>query len=85
MVVRAVGPSLADFGVANALQAPTLELHSADGTLIAFNANWMESPDKQTIMDKNLAPTREKEYYTAIVRGLNNTTGVGLVEVFHLP
>ena len=94
IVVRAIGPSLASSGVANPLQDPTLELRSGDGTLIASNDNWIDSPDKQTFIDSGLAPTNNKESallaipapgnYTAIVRGVSNTTGVGLVEAYNL-
>jgi len=94
VVVRAIGPSLESAGVTGALQDPTLELHDSDGAIIASNDNWMDSPDKQTIIDDNLAPTNDKESallatlapgaYTAIVRGALDTTGVGLVEVYSL-
>ena len=94
VVVRAIGPSLASAGVANSLQDPTLELHSEDGTLIASNDNWKDGPDKQTIMDNGLAPANDKESalfaipapgnYTAVVRGVNNATGVGVVEAYNL-
>jgi hypothetical protein len=93
IVVRAIGPSLAS-SVANPLQDPTLELRSGDGTLIASNDNWVDGSDKQTIMDKGLAPTNDKESallaipppgnYTAIVRGVNSTTGVAVVEAYNL-
>ncbi len=94
VVVRALGPSLTAFGVANALQDPTIELRSSDGTLIASNDNWKDCPDKQTIIDNNLAPSNDNESallaipapgnYTAIVRGAGNTTGVALVEAYNL-
>jgi uncharacterized delta-60 repeat protein len=92
IVARGIGPSLTT--VANALQDPTLELHDSNGALIASNDNWMDSPDKQTIINDSLAPTDGKESallatlapagYTVVLRGVNNTTGVGLVEVYNL-
>ena len=46
----------------------------------------------QTVIDDHLAPTSDKESaivatlapgsYTAILSGVNNTTGVGLVEAY---
>ena len=94
VVVRAIGPSLTDFGVANALQDPTLELHDSDGATIASNDNWKDGPDQQTISADSLAPTKDSESallailvpgaYTAIVRGAGDTTGVGLVEAYNL-
>ena len=92
VVVRAIGPSLT--GVANALQDPVVELRDSNGDLISSNDNWQDAAEKQTIQDAGLAPTHPNEAaliavetpgdYTAIVRGVNNTTGVGLVELYHL-
>jgi hypothetical protein len=95
VIVRALGPSLAALGVPGPLANPTLELHGPTG-LIASNDNWVNSPDKQAIIDSKVAPTDDLESaimatlpanntaYTAIVRGSNNTTGVGVVEVYDL-
>ncbi len=94
IVVRAIGPSLSDAGVANPLQDPTLELHNIDGAIVAENDNWKDGPDQQTISDDGLAPANDAESallatlapgaYTAIVQGAGDTTGVGLVEVYNL-
>jgi hypothetical protein len=94
VAARAIGLSLAALGIANSLQDPTLELHDSSGAIVASNDDWMNSPDKQTIIDVGLAPTKDKESallatltpggYTAIVPGKNNTTGVGLVEAYNL-
>ncbi|MEO8438735.1 MAG: hypothetical protein ABI540_00790 [Spartobacteria bacterium] len=43
VLVRAIGPTLSDFGVAGALQDPTLELRDAQGTLVSSNDNWKET------------------------------------------
>ena len=94
VVVRAIGPSLTPFGVANALQNPTLELHDSSGALVSANDDWMDGPDHQTISDDGLAPANAKESailgtlapgaYTAIVSGVGGTSGVGLVETYNL-
>ena len=94
LVMRALGPTLSSFGVPGVLQNPTLELHNASGALIAFNDNWGDTPNKQQIIDANLAPPNAAEpailatldpgNYTAIVRGANNTTGVALVEGYDI-
>ena len=91
VMVRAIGPSLPLAGV---LADPTLELHDGTGTLITSNDNWMDAPNRQEIIDSTIAPTNDFEsaillsldpgLYTAIVRGVNNTTGIGLVEAFDL-
>jgi hypothetical protein len=99
VVVRAVGPSLSAVGVAGALSDPAVSLHDASGTLIAANDNWKTRPDgtsqQAEIEETALAPTNDSESalvrtlapgnYTVIVRGANSTTGVGLVEAYHLP
>src|SRR6187431_11457 len=92
VIVRAIGPSLP---VPGKLENPTLELHGPSG-LIMSNDNWMDAPNRQEIIDNNIAPTNDLESsilmtlpangtgYTAIVRGASGGTGVGLVEVFDL-
>jgi hypothetical protein len=94
VVVRALGPSLTQFGVKGALADPTLELHDGNGALIRSNDNWKETQqtdieaaqlapadDRESAIEASLAPGA----YTAIVRGARDTTGVGLVEVYRLP
>lgn len=94
VVVRAIGPSLASAGIANPLPDPTLELHNGNGALVAANDDWGQGPDAATIQSEGLAPSSPKESalqatlnpggYTAIVRGVNNTIGLALVEVYDL-
>ena len=91
VIMRAIGPSLS---VPGKLADPTLELHDGNGTLLEANDNWVDSPNKQAIIDSTIPPTNDSESaivrtlapgnYTAIVRGVNNTTGVAVVEVFAL-
>ncbi len=79
-------------GVANPLQNPTLELFDSDGTQIAFDDDWKDSQQAE-IEAAGLAPTDDRESaiaadltpgaYTAIVRGKDNTSGVGLMEVYN--
>ena len=93
VIVRALGPTLSQFGVSNALADPTLELRDANGTLIASNNNWKDT-QQSDIQASGYAPPNDLESalirtltpasYTAIVRGVNNTTGVALVEVYAL-
>jgi cyclophilin family peptidyl-prolyl cis-trans isomerase len=95
ILVRAIGPSLAAFGVPGALADPTLELHDGNGNTIVANDDWMvANPQKTQIQNSGLAPTNDKESavlqtlaagpYTAVVRGANSGTGVGSVEVYQL-
>jgi hypothetical protein len=90
LIVRAIGPSLP---VTGALQDPVLEIHAADGTLLAMNDDW-KSDYQQEIVDTTVAPSNDREAaivgafqpgtYTAIVRGKNGATGTGLVELYDL-
>jgi hypothetical protein len=102
VIIRAIGPSLSQFGVPDALANPQLELHDATST-IARNDDWqttqifgiITSDQVAEIQSSQLAPTNAAESaiiatlqpgsYTAIVRGVNNTTGNALVEAYALP
>jgi len=93
VVIRAIGPSLADQEVADPLQDPTLDLYNSDGAVIMSNDNWRDSQET-LLQSSGLTPTNDAESaiitslasgeYTAIVRGKNDTTGVALVEIFNL-
>ena len=93
VLVRAIGPSLTSFGVPNALQNPMLELHDSNGGLIASNNDWRDT-QQLAIEATGIAPTNDNEAailsvlspgsFTAIVRGEDDGTGVGLVEVYNL-
>jgi hypothetical protein len=90
IILRAIGPSLPLPGL---LADPTLELHNGDGDVIFSNDNW-RSDQEAGIIATGLQPTKDKEsaivatlasgMYTAIVRGVNDTTGIALVEVYDL-
>jgi len=90
VIVRAIGPSLP---LSGALANPRLELYDGNGTLIAANDDW-RSEQEAEIIATGIAPGDDLESaivrtlapgpYTAIVRGMNNTTGVALVEVYGL-
>ena len=90
VIVRAIGPSLS---MPAAMADPTLELRDASGALIASNDNW-RSTQETAISASGVAPTRDAESaivtslspgsYTAIVRGVNGTNGVAVVEVYQL-
>ena len=95
VLVRAVGPNLANYGVTGVLANPTLELHkSSDNSIIASNDDWGTSSNAAEITATTLAPVDSKEAailatlnpgaYTAIVTGNGGGTGVGIVEVYEL-
>jgi hypothetical protein len=93
IIVRGLGPSLSTFGVPNPLPDPTLELRDGNGALLRANNDWQDDAAQAAqITAAGLAPSNTKEsaiaatlppgLYTAILAGLNNGTGVGLVEVY---
>ncbi len=93
VLVRAIGPSLLGQGVPGALTDPVLELHDGSGTTLKTNDDWKDTQQPE-IEETGLQPSDDHESailatlvpgaYTAIVRGADNTTGVGLVEVYDL-
>lgn len=93
VLVRAIGPSLVNFGISNALQDPSLELHDGNGTLIGANDNWKAAQENE-ILQTGIPPTDNHESailvalqpgaYTAIVQGAGNSSGVALIEAYQL-
>jgi arylsulfate sulfotransferase len=94
VVVRALGPSLASFGVSGVLSDPTLTIYDSKGSVIASNDNWLDDVNWVDIRKNGLSPPNERESalvlhlpagkYTAVVSGANGSTGNALVEVYHL-
>jgi hypothetical protein len=94
VLIRAIGPSLANFGITNPLLDPTLELHDNSGTALATNDNWQTTQESE-IIATGIPPTDPRESaivstlppggYTAVVRGKNNATGIAVVEVYNIP
>jgi hypothetical protein len=96
VIIRAIGPSLSGGSnpVPGAMADPILELRDSAGNLMAANDNWVASTQSADIAATTLAPshplesailaTLQRGSYTAILRGVNNTTGVALVEVYDL-
>ena len=96
VIIRAIGPSLSQYGLSTILADPTLELHDGNGALLESNDNWRDDPDQAArISAANLAPSNPLESaiwaslapgnYTVIVRGKNNGVGIGLAEIYSLP
>jgi len=95
IILRGIGPSLIEF-VPDPLLDPTLELRNSQGALIASDDNWMDDPNQAAIIQAaGLAPSNDLESaiaatllpgpYTVLLSGVNNGTGVGLVEVYDNP
>lgn len=95
VVARGIGPSLTAAGVQGALADPTIEIRDAHGTVLISNNDWRDDANQANALQQaKIAPTRDEEAavianvaagnYTALLRGNNNTTGVGLVEIYNL-
>jgi len=94
VIVRALGPSLASFGVTNPLPDPVLELHDSSGTIIASNNDWADT-QANAISNSGLAPSDSHESaiqatllggsYTAVVGTVTGAPGTAVVEVYQLP
>ncbi|MEY2576839.1 MAG: hypothetical protein QOF80_2326 [Verrucomicrobiota bacterium] len=94
IVVRGIGPSLTAAGVPGALQDPILSVFNNNGAVVATNDDWKTGVQQSEIEGTGLAPSNDREAaivgsfpagsYSAIVRGKNNSTGVGLVEIYHV-
>jgi hypothetical protein len=96
LLIRGIGPSLQvnNTPLAGRLMDPYLELHDSNGALITFNDDWGDTQGP-SIQATGLAPSDPKESailialnvgsgYTAILSGVGDTTGIGLVEVYDL-
>jgi hypothetical protein len=94
ILVRGIGPSLAQAGVTNELQDPLIQLFNANGALLAQNDNWRDT-QQAAIQATHIPPTDLRESaliralpqgnYSVVLSGRNNSTGVGLVEVYNVP
>lgn len=96
VIIRALGPSLGTGpnAITGALADPVLELRDGSGNLLAVNDDWGNSSQVSEILASTIPPTSPLESaivatlgtgnYTAIVRGVDGTSGVSLVEVFDL-
>jgi hypothetical protein len=96
LIVRALGPCMASppFSLSGTLSNPTLELHDSSGNLLASNDDWGSGTQAAAISASGYQPPNAKESaiiatlasgnYTAIVRGVNNSTGIALVDAYDL-
>jgi sugar lactone lactonase YvrE len=91
VIIRGLGPSLTAAGVKGALQDPILELHYSGGVNVTTNDNWKDT-QASAIQASGLAPKDDREAalslnlppgsYTVVMKGKNNGTGIGLIEIY---
>ena len=94
VVIRAIGPSLASFGVSSPLSNPTFTVFDQNGLAIAANDNWQDSTTMSDVEANGLAPTDPAEAasilhlpaggYSVVVSGVDGATGIGLLEIYKL-
>ena len=94
VIVRGIGPSLADVGVSDVLLDPFIEIFDSQGNSLATNDDWMDDANMQSVSDRELAPSNDSEAalfqilpigaYTVILSGAGNTTGNALVEAYNV-
>jgi hypothetical protein len=91
VVLRGMGPVVAKFGITDFLADPVLELRNSSNALVQKNDDWKDDQrseiegtffepgdDRESVIIRTLDPGD----YTALLTGKNQTTGVGLVEVY---
>jgi sugar lactone lactonase YvrE len=94
ILIRGLGPSLADGGLEGVLADPIIELHGgSNNEILASNDNWKNNQQLE-IEATGIAPTKDAEAalitslgagaYTVIERGKQSTTGIGLLEIYDL-
>ncbi len=93
VLVRGLGPTLAQLGVLDALADPVVTLVDGNGNVVLTNDNWKDT-DEAAITATGKAPPNDLEAailapvaagnYTAILSGNGGATGIGLVEIYKL-
>ncbi|HEX5129474.1 MAG TPA: hypothetical protein VFV90_07005, partial [Usitatibacter sp.] len=95
VAIVGTGPSLASFGIANALANPTLTIvRSSDQVVIATNDDWQADANSAQLQAEGFAPSNPLESgvlitlqpgaYTAILAGVGGGTGVGVIGVYRV-
>ena len=95
LLIRGIGPTLANFGVTGTLTSTRLRLFDSSGTQIADNSNWVSSVSPTSVFNSVGAfalPTGSADSvlflglpagtYTAQVSGAGAVTGTALIEVY---
>jgi hypothetical protein len=101
VLIRAIGPTLSQFGVGGVLAQPSLSVVNSSGTTVASNIGWSTNANADAIAtemmevgafalpsgsaDSVLLLSLPPGSYTAVVSGVGGTSGVALVEVYGAP
>jgi sugar lactone lactonase YvrE len=98
LLIRGVGPTLADFGVSGFLAQPTISVYNSGGTVVASNTGWGTNPNAAEVAsvtsqinafalpsgsaDSALLADLAPGSYSVQLSGVGSSTGIGLVEVY---
>jgi pectin methylesterase-like acyl-CoA thioesterase len=92
VVLRGIGPSLAQSGIADSLSDPRLKLFDSAGNLLAVNEGWTSQHD--VLVATGLAPDHERDSamlvtltpgaYTVMLESSSQSPGMGLFELYDL-
>jgi len=101
LLIRGIGPGLAQFGVTGTIADPKIEIHTSVNnvdSVLASNDSWQDDSKTTAAFSQTGAfglPDKSKDAamvvelpagsYTAVVSGVNGSTGTALVEVYELP
>jgi hypothetical protein len=98
VLLRGIGPALANYGVPGVLGRPVLTLFNTAGVLLATNSGWGGGADLTGIFrqvsafdlpaasaDTAMVVTLAPGAYTVQVAGAGATSGVALVEIYEVP
>ena len=101
LLIRGVGPTLAGFGVSNALPDPTLLITNAAGQILYANDDWGTAANLAELRvttaavgaftltesgkDSAILATLDPGAYSAQVSGVAGSTGISLIEIYELP
>jgi sugar lactone lactonase YvrE len=93
VLIRGLGASLSKFGIVNPLQDPTFDLYDSAGHTIATNDDWQTATNADQIpaafqpadsREPAILATLPPGSFTAVLRGKNGGSGVGLIEMYDL-
>ena len=101
VLIRAVGPGLAEFNVSGFLARPRIRVLAQNGVVLAENTGWQSAGDREALLtatqragafplqanraDSALLVSLSALPYTIQVSGADGGTGVALVEVYEVP
>jgi hypothetical protein len=93
LIIRGIGPSLANSGIPGAINDPILRLFGPTGSQIGVNDNWQDTQateiaatgiPPQNFLESAIIATLSPAAYSATLASASGQTGVGLVEVYDL-